>query len=84
MRFRESIAQEIVKQVAEGLQYLHEERHVIHRDIKPSNILLNWKMKNLSSLLTQDDYSKALHLQPDVIEVKIGDFGFAQTLSVSD
>jgi len=26
-----------------GLQYLHEDRHIIHRDIKPSNILLNTK-----------------------------------------
>ena len=70
--------------MAEALQYLHEERHVILRDVKPSNILLNWKMKDLSSLVTQEDYSKALHLQPDVLEIKLGDFGFARTLSISE
>jgi len=31
---------EIVKQVAEGLKYLHEES-VIHRDLKPENLFMN-------------------------------------------
>lgn len=34
---------QIIKQLAEGLHYLHR-RHIIHRDIKPSNLLLNANM----------------------------------------
>lgn len=65
------------------MQYLHEERHVIHCDIKPANVLLKWKLKDLGSLVTYEDYSKALHLQPGILEVKLGDFGFAQGMSLS-
>jgi len=82
-RVKESFAQEVVRQLAEALQYLHEERHFIHCDIKPANILLKWKIKNLESFATYEDFSKALHLQPGILETKLGDFGFAQTVSLS-
>lgn len=31
----------ISKQVLQGLDFLHHNRHIIHRDIKPSNLLVN-------------------------------------------
>ena len=33
-------AASIVKQVAEGLKYMHEE-YIIHRDMKPENLFVN-------------------------------------------
>ncbi|OZJ06282.1 hypothetical protein BZG36_00811 [Bifiguratus adelaidae] len=37
--FSEELSRHVIKQVAEGIRYLHEERGVIHRDIKPENLL---------------------------------------------
>ncbi|KAI8334858.1 serine/threonine-protein kinase srk1 [Choanephora cucurbitarum] len=37
--FSEDLARHCIRQVAEGIRYLHEERGVVHRDIKPENIL---------------------------------------------
>ncbi|KAJ8659606.1 hypothetical protein O0I10_004585 [Lichtheimia ornata] len=37
--FSEDLARHCIRQVAEGIRYLHEERGVVHRDIKPENLL---------------------------------------------
>ncbi|EPS35149.1 hypothetical protein H072_11597 [Dactylellina haptotyla CBS 200.50] len=37
--FSEPLSRHVIKQVAEALQYLHEEKGVVHRDIKPENLL---------------------------------------------
>ncbi|KAI9272526.1 kinase-like domain-containing protein [Sporodiniella umbellata] len=37
--FSEDLTRHCIKQVAEGIRYLHEEKGVVHRDIKPENIL---------------------------------------------
>eukprot|EP00750_Incisomonas_marina_P018990 INCI3188.7.p1 GENE.INCI3188.7~~INCI3188.7.p1 ORF type:complete len:667 (-),score=102.82 INCI3188.7:1190-3190(-) len=34
----------ILRQIARGLMYLHEDAKIVHRDLKPSNILLTDKM----------------------------------------
>jgi len=39
--FSEDLSRWVIKQVAEALQYLHEEKGVVHRDIKPENILFS-------------------------------------------
>ncbi|KAI8331495.1 kinase-like domain-containing protein [Chlamydoabsidia padenii] len=39
--FSEDLARHCIRQVAEGLRYLHEERGVVHRDIKPENLLFD-------------------------------------------
>lgn len=47
----------ICKQIAEGLQYLHESE-IVHRDIKPQNILLN---HSLDAKLTDLGIAKVIH-----------------------
>lgn len=37
--FSEDLSRHVITQVAEALQYLHEEAGVVHRDIKPENLL---------------------------------------------
>ncbi|KAI0170263.1 kinase-like domain-containing protein [Pestalotiopsis sp. NC0098] len=37
--FSEDLSRHVITQVANALEYLHEERGVVHRDIKPENIL---------------------------------------------
>ncbi|KAI7860344.1 kinase-like domain-containing protein [Circinella umbellata] len=39
--FSEDLARHCVRQVAEAIQYLHEEKGVVHRDIKPENLLFD-------------------------------------------
>ncbi|KAI9245072.1 kinase-like domain-containing protein [Sporodiniella umbellata] len=35
----EDLSRHCIRQVAEGIRYLHEERGIVHRDIKPENLL---------------------------------------------
>lgn len=37
--FSEDLSRHCIRQVAQGIRYLHEEKGVIHRDIKPENLL---------------------------------------------
>jgi serine/threonine protein kinase len=37
--FSEELSRHVILQVAQALEYLHEEKGVVHRDIKPENIL---------------------------------------------
>ncbi|TDZ53663.1 Serine/threonine-protein kinase srk1 [Colletotrichum sidae] len=39
--FSEDLSRHVIVQVANALEYLHEERGVVHRDIKPENILFS-------------------------------------------
>jgi len=39
--FSEELSRHVIVQVAQALEYLHEEKGVVHRDIKPENILFN-------------------------------------------
>ena len=63
--FSEEITQFLMKQIIEGLKYLHG-KHIMHRDLKLDNILVNFKNPNDKSILNM--YGA---------EVKIIDFGFA-------
>ncbi|CAO3695372.1 unnamed protein product [Rhizopus microsporus] len=56
--FSEDLARHCIKQVAEGIRYLHEERGVVHRDIKPENILFQsipFMERRFSPLSTQPE-----------------------------
>ncbi|KAI8338802.1 kinase [Choanephora cucurbitarum] len=37
--FSEDLSRHCIRQVAEGILYLHEEKGIVHRDIKPENLL---------------------------------------------
>ncbi|KAI2604402.1 Pkinase-domain-containing protein [Hypoxylon fragiforme] len=39
--FSEELSRHVIVQVANALEYLHEEKGVVHRDIKPENILFS-------------------------------------------
>lgn len=39
--FSEDLSRHVITQVANALEYLHEERGIVHRDIKPENILFS-------------------------------------------
>ncbi|KAJ0110798.1 hypothetical protein Patl1_00703 [Pistacia atlantica] len=59
----ENVARHFLRQLASGLQVLHE-KHLIHRDLKPQNLLLS-----------TNEATPVL---------KIGDFGFARSLTPHD
>ena len=63
--FSEEIIQFLMKQIIEGLKYLHG-LHIMHRDLKLDNILVNFKNENDKVILNM--YGA---------EIKIIDFGFA-------
>ncbi|KAJ8658852.1 hypothetical protein O0I10_005580 [Lichtheimia ornata] len=37
--FSEELSRHCIRQVADGIRYLHEEKGIVHRDIKPENLL---------------------------------------------
>ncbi|HAV34108.1 MAG TPA: hypothetical protein DCX79_19075, partial [Planctomycetaceae bacterium] len=40
-----SVACEIARQAALGLQHAHEQK-MVHRDIKPANLMIDWTSDN--------------------------------------
>ena len=52
--------QEVIRQICEGLRFLHENR-VVHRDLKPCNILISRPVSNRCYIrLTDFDISRKL------------------------
>lgn len=91
--FSEDLARHCIKQVAEGIRYLHEERGVIHRDIKPENILfesISFMERKASPLPTQpEDEDEPKEDEGEFVpgigggcigKVKIADFGLSKVV----
>ncbi|KAG1055912.1 hypothetical protein G6F43_002150 [Rhizopus delemar] len=89
--FSEDLARHCIRQVAEGIRYLHEEKGVVHRDIKPENILFEpipFMERKYSPLPTQpenDDEPKEDEGEfvpgiggGGIGKVKIADFGLSK------
>ena len=67
--FPEEIVQHLMKQIIEGLYYLHKHK-IIHRDLKLDNIMVNF-----------DSDKDKQNLNMMKAKIKIIDFGFATKLS---
>src|SRR5262249_23763959 len=68
-------AADLVKQIADGVQHVHE-RRIYHRDLKPANILLTAAGSDLTTESTRDGISSDF---PRFCP-KVGDFGLAKIL----
>ncbi|ORX58954.1 Pkinase-domain-containing protein [Hesseltinella vesiculosa] len=88
--FSEDLARHCIRQVAEGIGYLHEVKGVVHRDIKPENLLF----EPIPFLARVDPAPVQPDDEPKVDEgrfvenyggggigkVKIGDFGLSKII----
>jgi len=83
-RLPESIVQKIIRQLIEGLKFMHK-NNIIHRDIKLENILINFddhinEYSDLSTEKTIRDLYKTYDLSNANITIKIADLGYAREL----
>ena len=77
-RINEKVVRVILKQIANGLNYLNEQ-NVVHRDLKLDNILLHfpgWKGKKQVT----EEYLMNFDFENDPFEVIIWDLGFAKVI----
>ena len=81
----ELFIQKIMRQITDGLEYMHS-KNIVHRDIKLDNILLNFnKYTNLiikRKLPTEVNYDK-ISLN-DAFTIKISDLGYSKELTSTD
>lgn len=70
--FPEDIVRFIIKQILQGLAYLHN-NHIIHRDLKAENILLSF-----------DNETDKMNSDIKKAKIKIIDFGFARYLEQNE
>jgi serine/threonine protein kinase len=84
-RIPEFIVQKIIKQVIEGLKFMHKS-HIIHRDIKLENILINFddqpNIYSENTLINKSpkDLYNIYSLEKGNFTIKIADLGYARDL----
>jgi serine/threonine protein kinase len=85
MRFTERRAIEILKQVGEGLLYLHNEQ-VTHRDLKPDNILVrslnpfaltlsDFGIAKMDESIMETGAGTSMYMAPELTSACVGDGG---------
>ncbi|KAI7905540.1 kinase-like domain-containing protein, partial [Cokeromyces recurvatus] len=88
--FSEDLSRHCIKQVAEGIQYLHEEKGVVHRDIKPENLLfVPIEFKERKEPLPPNEFDEPKEDEGEFVigvggggigSVKIADFGLSKVV----
>ncbi|KAG0744924.1 hypothetical protein G6F57_008901 [Rhizopus arrhizus] len=73
--YTEAMAADLVRQMLEGLAYLHSQ-DIVHRDIKPENLLFKTADENAKLLITDFGLSKLLKDHDQVLTTACGTPGY--------
>jgi len=69
--FTEKDAAHLIRQVLEGVAYLHD-HEIVHRDLKPENLLFKDKDENPRLMITDFGLSKILRNHNDILMTACG------------
>ncbi|KAI8329194.1 kinase-like domain-containing protein [Blakeslea trispora] len=88
--FSEDLSRHCIRQVAEGILYLHEEKGIVHRDIKPENLLfVPIDFKERSTPIPASEFDEPKEDEGEFMPgvggggigaVKIADFGLSKVV----
>ncbi|KAI8146191.1 kinase-like domain-containing protein [Fennellomyces sp. T-0311] len=73
--YTEKDASNLVRQMLEGLSYLHD-NDIVHRDIKPENLLFDTADENAKLMITDFGLSKILKNHDDILMTACGTPGY--------
>ncbi|CEP11972.1 hypothetical protein [Parasitella parasitica] len=73
--YTEATAADLVRQMLEGLAYLHSQ-DIVHRDIKPENLLFKTPAENAELLITDFGLSKLLKNDHQILTTACGTPGY--------
>lgn len=74
-KFSEADAIRIIKQILEGVQYLHN-KNIVHRDLKPENVLYLDKSEDSQLVIGDFGIAKELKNDNDLIHKAAGSMGY--------
>ncbi|CAI2167651.1 14242_t:CDS:2 [Funneliformis geosporum] len=73
--YTEKDASNLVKQILEGVAYLHD-HEIVHRDLKPENLLFSDKSDHSNLMITDFGLSKILKKHNDILMTACGTPGY--------